>query len=327
MLPVETPERDSCLRLHTAKHGTEPRTGTECLLHRLQSLRLEARPPTGANSCRSMTIATSFRRRPPGCPRSTSTASEPCQTPGHNKPARRPDSERLRADARKTPLQGGTQVFRELLFGGWETGARGSRAAHQSAHARGSVIGRAIFVGLNVRVTIGRDVRVVFLLMSRRWDRACPCQLAGRSLWASCPPLSRRKPRFALVAPLDFLRRSIGTGTGQGLVKPFVAVKVDVPAQRVLGLPAVLQRNVCDVARPDMVGPPLPPVGEQLGHLGHELLLSSRHWLVWMPNWLASWAVVRSPLAAARATLALNGAPYTRRLPGIVILLKGGLQA
>jgi hypothetical protein len=165
MLPVETPERDSCLRLHTAKHGTEPRTGTECLLHRLQSLRLEARPPTGANSCRSMTIATSFRRRPPGCPRSTSTASEPCQTPGHNKPARRPDSERLRADARKTPLQGGTRVFRELLFGGWETGARGSRAAHQSAHARGSVIGRAIFVGLNVRVTIGRDVRVVFLLM------------------------------------------------------------------------------------------------------------------------------------------------------------------
>jgi hypothetical protein len=50
-------------------------------------------------------------------------------------------------------------------------------------------------------------------------------------------------------------------------------------------------------------------------------------WLVWMPNWLASWAVVRSPMAAAKATLALNGAPYTRRLPGIVILLIGGLQA
>jgi hypothetical protein len=26
------------------------------------------------------------------------------------------------------------------------------------------------------------------------------------------PPLSRRKPRFAFVAPLGFLRRSIGTG-------------------------------------------------------------------------------------------------------------------
>ncbi len=45
----------------------------------------------------------------------------------------------------------------------------------------------------------------------RRWGRACPCHFAGRPLQASWPPLSRSKPRFAIVAPLDFLRRSMGT--------------------------------------------------------------------------------------------------------------------
>ena len=42
--------------------------------------------------------------------------------------------------------------------------------------------------------------------------RDCPCHLAGRSLRASCPPVARRKPRFAILAALGFLRRSIGTG-------------------------------------------------------------------------------------------------------------------
>ena len=46
-------------------------------------------------------------------------------------------------------------------------------------------------------------------------------------------------------------------------------------------------------------------------------------WLVWMPNWPASWAVVRSPLAAARATLALKAAANTHRFPLIVRLRKG----
>ena len=46
-----------------------------------------------------------------------------------------------------------------------------------------------------------------------QWARDCPCHLAGRSLRASCPPLTRRKPRFALQASLGFLRRSIGTGS------------------------------------------------------------------------------------------------------------------
>ena len=42
------------------------------------------------------------------CPRSTSTASEPCRGRGQTKAPRRPDAERLRADTRKTPLQRGT---------------------------------------------------------------------------------------------------------------------------------------------------------------------------------------------------------------------------
>jgi hypothetical protein len=44
-----------------------------------------------------------------------------------------------------------------------------------------------------------------------------------------------------------------------------------------------------------------------------------------MPNWLANWAVVRSPLAAAKATFALKAAPNTRRFPAIILLLIGCL--
>ena len=66
-----------------------------------------ARRSTGASSCRSTTIAKRFRCRPSSCPRSTSTASDRCQTPGHDRAPRPPDSERLCAQARKTPLQRG----------------------------------------------------------------------------------------------------------------------------------------------------------------------------------------------------------------------------
>jgi hypothetical protein len=69
------------------------------------------RPLTGPNPCKSTTTGTSCRPHPTSCPRSTSTASDRCQTPGHDKAARPPDSERLRADARKTPLQGGRNAL------------------------------------------------------------------------------------------------------------------------------------------------------------------------------------------------------------------------
>jgi hypothetical protein len=75
--------------------------------NRRQCRRLVARPPTGANSCKSMTTGQSFRRRPTSCLQSTSTASDRCRTPGQDKAAGLPDSERLRGDVRKTPLQRG----------------------------------------------------------------------------------------------------------------------------------------------------------------------------------------------------------------------------
>ena len=64
-----------------------------------------------------MTIATSFNRRLTRCLRSTSAAFERCRPLGANEAAIRPDEERLCADARKSPLKGGTQVFREPFLG------------------------------------------------------------------------------------------------------------------------------------------------------------------------------------------------------------------
>ncbi len=58
--------------------------------------------------------------------------------------------------------------------------------------------------------------------------------------------------------------------------------------------------------------------------------LQADAWLAWMPTrgcrtGLASRAVVRSPVAAAGATLALNAAPKTRRFQAIILLLTGCL--
>jgi len=51
----------------------------------------------------STMTATSSRHRQTSCPRSSSTASDRCRQPGHDKAAGPPDSERLRADTRKRP--------------------------------------------------------------------------------------------------------------------------------------------------------------------------------------------------------------------------------
>ena len=57
---------------------------------------------------------------------------------------------RTRRDSALTPedrhSRRGSQAFRELLFGGRETGARGSGAAHQPGTCGGSAMGRAIFL-------------------------------------------------------------------------------------------------------------------------------------------------------------------------------------
>jgi hypothetical protein len=109
-----------------------------------------ARPPTGASWFRSTTTATSFRSRHTTCPQSTSTASELCRTLGIDEAARRPDSERLRADTRKTSLQRGKWADPRTAFyaGGCarEAGATGSQAAHPSGYVCGSAIDRAILL-------------------------------------------------------------------------------------------------------------------------------------------------------------------------------------
>ena len=66
------------------------------------------------------------------CPRSISTASDPCRTPGPNKAVRWQDSERLRADAEKTSLQRVNHAFRETVLGP----ARWEHAAHESLISR-----------------------------------------------------------------------------------------------------------------------------------------------------------------------------------------------
>jgi len=98
--------------------------------NRRPSRPLAVRPPTGTNSCRCMTTATAFNRHPTSCPRPTSTASDRCRTQGHSKAARWPDSERLRADTRKTPLQGGKAADPGSRFPG--RGSLGTR--EQPAH-------------------------------------------------------------------------------------------------------------------------------------------------------------------------------------------------
>ena len=99
--------------------------------------------PIGASPCRPMTIATSFRPRPTSCPRSTSTASEHCRTPGHDKAAGLGETPRHR---RKSATPGAWHGFKERPAGDRNTGAKGpggsrvascGRQCHWPGHASG----------------------------------------------------------------------------------------------------------------------------------------------------------------------------------------------
>jgi len=86
-------------------------------------------------------------------PRPVGMRSADMRTRGHHEAARPPDSERLRADTRKTPLQGDRGRSGEPLYGpGQPQDARAtrSRAAHPSGNAGGSAIDRAILQLLGV---------------------------------------------------------------------------------------------------------------------------------------------------------------------------------
>jgi len=168
------------------------------------------RPPTGANPSSAMTTTTSSNRRPTSCPRSTSTASERCQTrPTH--------VGRLRTGTRPAPTRekrhfwGKGAVPREPLTGPGqprEAGATRSRAAHPSGDARGSAIDRAIckrpqdfFHG---RRGDGRS-----RCPAERCEEGCPCRRAGvggeRSQdGGALPASSERSPQRSESSSLRF---------------------------------------------------------------------------------------------------------------------------
>ncbi len=113
-----------------------------------------ARPPTGASSSRCVTTGRFFRRRPTNCPRSTSTASDPSRARGINGAARRPDSERLRAQTGKPPLRRGKAGVPATTFWGPVHQAISSLAVHPLGNGRRSAI-----AGLSLRPAVRESAR------------------------------------------------------------------------------------------------------------------------------------------------------------------------
>jgi hypothetical protein len=75
----QPPVASDILSASRGRSGKSSRTSANRSSHH-RCRPLVARPPTGASSCRSMTIATSFKPRPTNCPRLTSIGSERCRT-------------------------------------------------------------------------------------------------------------------------------------------------------------------------------------------------------------------------------------------------------
>jgi len=77
----------------------------------------------------ALSTAMSSNRRPTSSPHAISTASDRCRQPGHDKAAGPPDSERIRADTRPTPLRMGKPDILETAFWDRATGPHRSQAA------------------------------------------------------------------------------------------------------------------------------------------------------------------------------------------------------
>ena len=58
----------------------------------------------------------------------------------------------------------------------------------------------------------GGSVGILRPRLRVKTGRGCPCRIAGRSLRPSRPPVTRGKPRSAILAALGFPRRLHGTG-------------------------------------------------------------------------------------------------------------------
>jgi len=155
-LPVREPGADP-EDPHAPRRTTRTAAGITCPrpAHRLGRTR---RGP--------LSTATSFRRRPKNCPRSTSTASEPCRGPGHDKAAGLPDSERLRVDTRKTPFQGERGLTQGATFQAGTASGGGSNP-------------------LTSRSSVGRCLRKC------HWPR-CPSRRPARGFSASTREIRAR---------------------------------------------------------------------------------------------------------------------------------------
>jgi hypothetical protein len=120
-------------------------------------------------------------------------------------------------------------------------------------------------------------------------------------------------------------------GDAQMLVVGFDALPLDLSRPRQLFFqPFDLHLQAADLLVEfllvrGLVGTPLPPVGEQLRHLAHKLLLPGRH-LARVDAELARQLGRRSvTLGGGESHLRLNAAPNTRRFPAIILLLIGCL--
>jgi hypothetical protein len=112
-------------------------------------------PPTDwGESCSSTTTVTSSNRHLTSCLRSTSTASDRCRTPGHDKAPRRPHSERLRADPRKSPLQGGRATDSASRLPGRDSLGRRELSAHEPLIRR-ATIAEVPLTGLSLSLSFG----------------------------------------------------------------------------------------------------------------------------------------------------------------------------
>ncbi len=109
--------------------------------NRLRCYPPEARPPTGASSCKSTTTGHSSKLHPTPCPRSTSTASEHRLTQPAHVGKLRPATRSAQTPEKRH--QSGCGAFRETRSGRPGRSSRGSRVAHQPEDRCGSAIDQA----------------------------------------------------------------------------------------------------------------------------------------------------------------------------------------
>lgn len=75
-----------------------------------------------------------------------------------------------------------------------------------------------------------------------------------------------------------------------------------------------------------LLTPAQPPSANSSATYAMSCFFQAVTWLLWLPNRQASWAVVRSPLAAASAAFASNAAQNTLPFPAIILLLKARIR-